>query len=124
MFPRTALESLTARLAALVERLGPGRAVPRSPCERRLANTFALTVPGGDSISLLAGLDLEGICASSGSACSAGSLEPSHVMLALGVPRDEANALVRFSLGRETTAEEIEHVERVLPDVIARVTGR
>ena len=124
VFPRTALESLTARLAALVERLGPGRAVPRSPCERRLANTFALTVPGGDSISLLAGLDLEGICASSGSACSAGSLEPSHVMLALGVPRDEANALVRFSLGRETTAEEIEHVERVLPDVIARVTGR
>lgn len=124
VFPRPALESLTARLAALVERLGSSRAVPRSPREQRLANTFAFTVPGGDSISLLAGLDLEGICASSGSACSAGSLEPSHVMLALGVPRDEANALVRFSLGRETTAEEIGHVERVLPEVIARVTGR
>jgi cysteine desulfurase len=68
-------------------------------------------------------LDLEGICASSGSACSAGSLEPSHVMLALGAPKDEANSLVRFSLGRESTLAEVEHVERVLPEVIARTQG-
>jgi len=82
-----------------------------------------LTVRGGDSISLLAGLDLAGICASSGSACSAGSLEPSHVMLALGAPREEANALVRFSLGRDSTVEEVEKVAQVLPEVIARVLG-
>ena len=65
---------------------------------QRLANTVAFTVKGCDSIALLAGLDMEGICASSGSACSAGSLEPSHVMLALGVEKEEANSLVRFSL--------------------------
>jgi cysteine desulfurase len=117
------LLALTRRLTALIDKLGPRTAVLRSPRERRLANTLAFTVPGADSISLLAGLDLEGICASSGSACSAGSLEPSHVMLGLGVPKDEANSLVRFSLGRESTVEEVEHVERALAEIIARVTG-
>jgi cysteine desulfurase len=80
----------------------------RSPPDNRLANTVAFTVRGCDSISLLAGLDLEGICASSGSACSAGSLEPSHVMVAIGVERDSANALVRFSLGKDSTEEEVD----------------
>ena len=123
VFPKEQLFALTNRLAALIDKLGTKTAVLRSPRERRLANTLAFTVPGADSISLLAGLDLEGICASSGSACSAGSLEPSHVMVALGVPKAEANSLVRFSLGRESTLDEVEHVERVLPEVIARVTG-
>jgi cysteine desulfurase len=120
VFPKENLLALTQRLRTFIETLGPETAVLRSPRERRLANTLAFTVPGADSISLLAGLDLEGICASSGSACSAGSLEPSHVMLALGVPKEEANSLVRFSLGRESTPAEVEHVERVLPEVIAR----
>src|SRR5439155_10324909 len=90
----------------------PGVTV-RSPVARtsRLPNTLAFTVAGADSIALLAGLDLEGICASSGSACSAGSLEPSHVMLAMGVPPAEANALVRLSLGPKSSAEEIAQVE-------------
>ena len=123
VFPKDQLLTLTDRLARLIDRLGPKTAVLRSPRERRLANTLAFTVPRADSISLLAGLDLEGICASSGSACSAGSLEPSHVMLALGVPKDEANSLVRFSLGRESTTAEVEHVEHVLPEVIARTQG-
>ena len=123
VFPKDQMLALTQRLMGFIDQLGPKIAVLRSPRERRLSNTLAFTVPGADSISLLAGLDLEGICASSGSACSAGSLEPSHVMLALGVPKDEANALVRFSLGRESTLAEVEHVERVLPEVIARVTG-
>lgn len=122
VFPKEHLLALTQRLIACIDQLGPKTAVLRSPRERRLANTVAFTVPGADSLSLLAGLDLEGVCASSGSACSAGSLEPSHVMLALGVPKDEANALVRFSLGRESTLAEVEHVGRVLPEVIARVT--
>ena len=122
VFPKGDMLAFTQRLMAFIDQLGPKTAVLRSPRERRLANTLAFTVPGADSISLLAGLDLEGICASSGSACSAGSLEPSHVMLALGVPKDEANALVRLSLGRESTLAEVEHVERVLPEVIARVT--
>jgi cysteine desulfurase len=86
------------------------------PC---LANTVAFTVRGSDGIALMAGLDLEGICASSGSACSAGSLEPSHVVLALG-RREEANSLVRFSLGRDSTMEEVDFVCSVLPEVIRR----
>jgi len=69
----------------------------------------------------LAGLDLEGVCASSGSACSAGSLEPSHVLKAMGVPRDEANSLVRFSLGRESTLAEVDQTVAVLPGIINRV---
>jgi len=88
--------------------------------EHRLANTIAFVVRGTDSIALLANLDLEGICASSGSACSAGSLEPSHVVRALGVEPALQNSLVRFSLGRESTIDEVEYVERALPEVIAR----
>jgi cysteine desulfurase len=80
----------------------------------------AFTVESVDSMTLLAGLDLEGVCASSGSACSAGSLEPSHVLLALGVAQSTANSLVRFSLGRENTEEEVAIVEQVLPEIIAR----
>jgi cysteine desulfurase len=121
VFPPDQLSKLTARLTSCIEKLGSKNAVLRTPKTQRLANTIAFTVPQADSLSLLAGLDLEGICASSGSACSAGSLEPSHVMLALGVSSDEANALVRFSLGRASTPAEVEHVERVLPGIRARV---
>jgi cysteine desulfurase len=123
VFPKEHLLPLADRLVRLIDKLGSKAAVLRSPREQRLANTLAFTVPRADSISLLAGLDLEGICGSSGSACSAGSLEPSHVMLALGVLKDEANSLVRFSLGRESTLADVEHVERVLPEVIARTQG-
>jgi cysteine desulfurase len=87
--------------------------------EKRLSNTVSFVVNNTDSIVLLGGLDIEGVCASSGSACSAGSLEPSHVVAALGKP-DSANALVRFSLGRESSAEEVNFVCRVLPAVIRR----
>ena len=87
--------------------------------ELSLANTVAFTVRGSDGIALMAGLDVEGICASSGSACSAGSLEPSHVILALGMP-DVANSLVRFSLGRDSTLAEVEFVGSVLPEIIRR----
>jgi cysteine desulfurase len=92
----------------------------RSP-QARLANTISFTVEGCDSIALMAGLDLEGVCASSGSACSAGSLEPSHVLISMGAPRELANSFVRFSLGRESTASEVEYVETILPRVISRI---
>jgi cysteine desulfurase len=85
----------------------------------RLANTVSFIVRGADSIALLAGLDVEGICASSGSACSAGSIEPSHVILAIG-KKELANSLVRFSLGRDSTAEEIDFVCAALPEIIRR----
>ena len=80
----------------------------------RLTNTVALLVEGSDSIALLAGLDMEGLCASSGSACSAGSLEPSHVISGLGVNRKLANSLVRFSLGRDSTIEEVSLAEEII----------
>lgn len=91
-----------------------------SPEEDRLDNTLAFTVADSDSIALLANLDLEGICASSGSACSAGSVEPSHVVLAQGYGQAAASALVRFSLGRTTTAQEIDSVIERLPRILAR----
>jgi cysteine desulfurase len=115
VFERAKLAPLTNRLLSLIQRL-PGVQFVGS-MERRLNNTVAFTVEGADSISLLAGLDIEGICASSGSACSAGSLEPSHVITALGLKRELANSLVRCSLGRETTMEEVEYVELVLPEI-------
>ena len=84
-----------------------------------LANTVSFVVQESDGIALMAGLDLEGICASSGSACSAGSLEPSHVILATG-RKVAANSLVRFSLGRETSEAEVAFVCSILPAVIRR----
>jgi cysteine desulfurase len=118
VFAKERLAPLTERLIQLIDRL-PGVQFVGSR-ERRLANTVAFVVEGSDSIPLLAGLDLEGICASSGSACSAGSLEPSHVIEALQGKQRLANSLIRFSLGRESTLAEVEHVERVLPEVIRR----
>jgi len=120
VFPSERLQALTGRLQAGIGPLADLGVALRSPQKHRLANTVAFTVRGCDSISLLAGLDLEGICASSGSACSAGSLEPSHVMVAIGVERDAANALVRFSLGRDSTEEEVDYALKVLPEVIRR----
>jgi cysteine desulfurase len=84
-----------------------------------LTNTLSFVVRGADSIALLAGLDVEGICASSGSACSAGSIEPSHVILAIG-KKDFAHSIVRFSLGRDSTVEEVEFVCAALPEIIRR----
>jgi cysteine desulfurase len=94
-----------------------------SPVEGALANTVAFTVRGTDGIALMAGLDVEGICASSGSACSAGSLEPSHVIVAIG-KASVANSLVRFSLGRDSTMEEVDFVCSVLPEIIHRAQLR
>jgi len=91
-----------------------------TPPSGSLSNTVAFVVSGTDSIALLANLDLEGVCASSGSACSAGSLEPSHVIRALGFDADVQNSLVRLSLGRDSTEQEVELFEKILPQVIAR----
>jgi cysteine desulfurase len=121
VFARERLTPLTNRLIQLVNGIeGVQRFGSR---QHGLANTVSFVVSGTDSIALLAGLDLEGICASSGSACSAGSLEPSHVVRALGVEASLSNSLVRFSLGRESTAVEVEFVEQVLPGVISRCRG-
>jgi cysteine desulfurase len=117
-FSREQLRPLTAKLADSLVKIG-GVELLGDP-ENKLPNTLAFVVENTDSISLLAALDLEGICASSGSACSAGSLEPSHVVSALGIEKKRSNSLVRFSLGRENTEDEVEFVCSVLPDIIRR----
>ena len=86
----------------------------------RLGNTLNVSFPGHSSETLLMALDLEGICASSGSACMVGSVVASHVLLAMGLPLEHAASAIRFSLGKETTAEEIE----AIIDAIARVLQR
>ena len=86
-----------------------------------LANTLNVSFPGFDGESLLINLDLAGICASSGSACMVGSIVPSHVLLAMGAPPELARATVRFSLGKETTADEIEATIAKLPAIFARL---
>lgn len=118
VFSRNHLSPLTDRLTESLRSLKSIQLLG-SP-HHRLANTVAFVVRGADSIALLANLDLEGICASSGSACSAGSLEPSHVVRALGIEDQLQNSLVRFSLGRESTREEVERVEEILPKIISR----
>ena len=83
----------------------------------RLANTLNVSFTGIDSETMLMALDLEGVCASSGSACMVGSVVASHVLLAMGLPMERASSAVRFSLGKWTTAEEIadagEAIERI-----------
>jgi cysteine desulfurase len=117
VFSRDKLKGLSDKLIATIEKIEGCELV--SPRDNSLANTVAFVVQGSDGIALMAGLDMEGICASSGSACSAGSLEPSHVILGTG-RRETANSLVRFSLGGASTAEETAWVCSVLPEVIRR----
>ncbi len=119
VFPHENLKELTTKLSNSVTTLIGIKQVGSK--DNKLSNTVSFVVEGADSIALMAGLDLEGVCASSGSACSAGSLEPSHVIRALGLPDALANSLVRFSLGRESTAEEVEHVAQVFPKVVERI---
>lgn len=88
-----------------------------------LANTLNVSFPGLSSETILMALDLEGVCASSGSACMVGSVVASHVLLAMGLPPELAGAAVRFSLGRETTEDEIERAGEIAGDVIARISS-
>ena len=89
-----------------------------SPLEGVLSNTLSFAVDKTDGLTLLANLDLAGFCASSGSACSAGSLNPSHVLRAMGYPPHLAASLVRLSLGRESTLAQTAHLSAALPNII------
>lgn len=118
VFSKPDLTPLSGRLIAAIDRIPGARFVGSR--HQRLINTVSLVVEGADSIALLAGLDLEGICASSGSACSAGSLEPSHVISALGLNDSLAGSLIRFSLGRKSSLDEVDYVSGVLRSVVGR----
>ncbi|MGB9877734.1 MAG: cysteine desulfurase NifS [bacterium] len=86
--------------------------------QNRLYNTLSICVKYVEGESMLINLDREGICASSGSACTSGSLEPSHVLLAMGVPPEVAHGSLRFSLGKFNKEEDVERVIEVLPPIV------
>jgi len=89
--------------------------------EPRLPNTSNLTFAGIDAETALLLFDQEGLCCSAGSACSSGSINPSHVLTAMGVLRDEARASLRFSLGRTTTDSEVDRALEIIPRIIAKL---
>jgi cysteine desulfurase len=90
----------------------------------RLANTLNVSLVGIDSEMLLIALDLKGVCASSGSACMVGSVSASHVLLAMGLPVERARSAVRFSLGKQTTANEIAATGKIVGEIVDRATKR
>ena len=90
----------------------------------RLANTLNVSLLGLDSEMLLIALDLEGVCASSGSACMVGSVVASHVLLAMGLPIERARSAVRFSLGKWTTADEIKATGDAMRKIVGRLETR
>ncbi len=113
------------RLAALRDRLEREvlKAIPRAfvngDLEHRLPNTSSISFEGIEGEAILSLLDRHGICASSGSACTTGSLEPSHVLRAMGVPYTRAHGTLRFSLSKFNDESEIDELMKVLPGIIA-----
>jgi cysteine desulfurase len=89
--------------------------------QKRLPNNVNVSVDFVEGESMLLNLDLEGICASTGSACSSASLKPSHVLLALGLSPEQAHGSLRFTLGRDNTEADVGRVLEVLPGIIARL---
>jgi cysteine desulfurase len=115
------------RVGALRDRLEKGllagapSAMVNGDREHRLPNTTNISFEFVEGEAILLMLDQFGICASSGSACTSGSLEPSHVMRAMGVPFTAAHGSIRFSLSVYNTEEEIDRVIEVLPPIIRRL---
>jgi cysteine desulfurase len=115
------------RLAALRDRLEAELAVAAPPARvngagaPRLPGTTSMVLDGCDAEALLVALDLEGVCASAGSACHSGSTRPSGVLLAMGISEADARATLRFSLGWTTSAEEVDEALRIIPPLVARV---
>jgi len=115
--PREQTRALRDRLESALAPLGVtinAASVPRLP------NTSSVTFPGADAEGIVIGLDLAGIAVSTGAACSSGRIEPSHVLIAMGLTEDEARATVRISLSRFTTEGEIDSVIAALRAVVPR----
>ena len=116
------LRALRDRLeASLLERVPDivvhGRTAPRAP------HMLSVSVPGTDSESMLMALDLQGVACSSGSACQSGSVTPSHVLSAMGVSPELGSAVVRMSVGKLTTDEQIDRVVALFPALIVKARG-
>lgn len=124
---RNLLAEDSVRIGALRDRL-EAALLERVPAARingdrahRVPNTTNISFPGAGGEALLISLDLRGIACSTGAACSSGSTEPSHVLLAAGLSRDDARSSLRFSLGRATTSDEIDYAISVIPSVVERI---
>lgn len=89
--------------------------------EKRLANTLNLSFKAVEGESIILSLDLKGVAVSTGSACASGTLEPSHVLSAMGIAPEIAQAAIRFSFGRENTSEDLEYVIGILPEIVSRL---
>lgn len=117
-----ALEAMRDRLeVALVARIPD--AMVHGKDAKRAPHILNISVPGTDSESLLMALDLAGVACSSGSACQSGSITPSHVLSAMGVRADLANAAIRMSMGSLTTEECVDRVAELFPALIAKARG-
>lgn len=115
------------RLAALRDRLldGLSERIPdlviTGHREKRLPNHASVCVKYVEGESLLLSLDLQGVAASSGSACTSGSLEPSHVLLAMGLPHEVAQGSLRLTLGRDNQESDVDYVLEILPPIVERL---
>jgi cysteine desulfurase len=120
-------EEANARIARLRDRLVAGvlERIPESQLSghpsQRLPNSASFLFKYIEGESILLNLDLMGVAASSGSACTSGSLEPSHVLMAMGFPHEVAHGSLRLTLGRENTAEDIDFVLEILPGIIEKL---
>ena len=105
----------------LREQVSPLRLNGPRDSERRLPNNLHVCFPGVEGESILLQLDMEGFAASSGSACSTGSTEPSHVLTAIGVDTDTAHSAVRLSLGQSNTLEQVQRLAGTIPEIVGRL---
>ena len=113
---------LRDKLITIIQENIPGTHLNGHPT-LRLPNNVNISFENVEGDPILLGLDFSGIYASSGSACSSASLEPSHVLLAIGRQADLAQGSVRITLGRENTEEDVDYFLSVLPDLVARLRG-
>ncbi|MDI6717319.1 MAG: aminotransferase class V-fold PLP-dependent enzyme, partial [Actinomycetota bacterium] len=89
--------------------------------KKRLPNNVSFCLIGAEGEAILLSLDMEGISCSSGSACTSGTLDPSHVLLAMGIPAEIAHSSLRLTLGAQTKKEDIDYVLNVLPPIVERL---
>lgn len=121
------MDKETEHLQALKERLEKGmiEKIPHIKVnghpDKRLPNTSNISFEFVEGESLLLNLDMKGIAASSGSACTSGSLEPSHVLVSMGLTHELSHGSVRFSLGKSNTVEEIDYLLEIMPPIVERM---
>lgn len=120
------MEENMEKVSALRDRLFEGaskiyRSRINGDTKRRLPGNFSMCFEGVEGESLLLMLDMKGVCASSGSACTSGSLDPSHVLLAIGLKHEVAHGSLRLSLSENNSVEDVDYILEVLPPIIERL---